>query len=521
MTRVFDCREEGVSCDLPEKISLSLDLAVEKWNDAYGTGLDGEVISEMLLLEMNNVLKCNIGISGVSKNKKGLKIALLHDCPYDEKTIQDTAWSTVEKIEEEITKIKDYTFLFIEDEKMKLPDEYAEIADLAENCVLLIDDEYIVSPTRQCLNELRSVFASKGIGLHTQEMWKEAKDWGEKITMEEDILGSYIYYKIPNTKPIATSICFDLFDSGVIDGHEFSSFQIPGDLRKQARGKFYTAEEFTNWYLGQDEMNLNRSAGTCDALTKSLKAGGLIPENWVWFADNKEKLIIFDPDKGKEILEEVGFKVVTKPYKTKKKTKTAFGEVLGIKCDLREHQIDPVCAWKKRVHEVKSDLAHRQTRPLEKRIPILCNSFDICHKPSKSERLIFLREGKEALERITKHRVELVLESSRGPDIAGGYIKSPTASGKTFMGMVIIGTLGEVKVVERPVKLPAKTPSKAKPVKKMEAPRPIKKLPKEKIMKLVREMRKEKKGYKEIEDHFQKEGYSYVKRKFIYRATKD
>lgn len=523
MTKVFDCREEGVKCEYSMDTVFRAEVNVDKWDEAYGTGKDGEVISEMLLMEMNHALNCNIGISAVDKDDRGLRIAINHDCSADEKTIMDVAYDTIEKMEREMDNIKEYAFLYVEDGRMMFPKEHAEIAEMSENCIIVEDEEtFVVSPTRECINEIRSAFATKEKGLHVEEMWKEAKDWGERIMIEEDLIGSYIYYKIPPKKPISASTCYNLFDAGVIDGHDFRVSHIPIELRQAGRKKFDSFEDLSAWYLDHEGLNLNRSAGVCESLTKRLKKGGIIGTDWAWFADNKENLIIFDPEQGQEILEDVGFKVQLKPFHMEKKETTRLAKVFGMKCDLREHQIDPVCSWRKRMQEVQKDPDYLRTEPVEKRIPVIVHPRGEIRKLYKNEMEIYEKKGLEALKDEIKKPVKEVLVSSEGPEVAGGYIKSSTGSGKTVMGMVIIGTLGDVEIKEKkPSITKTEKPAKIVSTKSKSVRDPRKKLTREEVEKQVIEMRDKDISYADIEEKFTKMGIDYVNRGFIYRTTKN
>jgi hypothetical protein len=256
-----------------------------------------------------------------------------------------------------------------------------------------------------------------------------------------------------------------------------------------------------------------------------LKKGGIVSDHWAWFSDDNEKIVVWDPDKGKEILEDVGFKIVMKPYNIRVVDTKRLGEVMGMKCTVREHQIDPVCAWRKRMTEVKRDPIYLETKPTEKRIPVLDYGYGV-RKLYPKEQDIYDKEGKEALEKVTKQKVIEVLESTKGPEVAGGFIKSPTGSGKTVMGMVIIGTMGEMTIKEikdkpsKEPKKPAAKPAKAFPPPKPATPKVQKELTREEVEKQVRDMRAKNVSYADIEKHFKDKGIDYVKRSFIYRVSK-
>jgi hypothetical protein len=273
--------------------------------------------------------------------------------------------------------------------------------------------------------------------------------------------------------------------------------------------------------LDHEGLNLNRSAGVCEALTTRLKKGGIIGSDWAWFADDKENLIIFDPEQGKDILEDVGFKVELKPYQLEKKETTRLAKVFGMKCDLREHQIDPVCAWRKRMQEVQKDPDYLMTDPIENRIPVIAYPNGEVRKLYKKEMEIYKKKGLEALKKEIDKPVREVLLNTKGPEVAGGYIKSSTGSGKTVMGMVIIGTLGDVEIKEKkPSASAPKSSVKSTPTKTKKATEPTKELTRKDVEDQVVEMRNKDMSYAEIEEKFTKLGVDYVNRGFIYRTTK-
>jgi hypothetical protein len=276
--------------------------------------------------------------------------------------------------------------------------------------------------------------------MNLTEAWGAAKE-GERIEIFEDVLGSYIFYKLPPDTLLPTGVCFEMFGEGVIDGHKLGYYHLPEELREAARGEFETAGEALGWYLDHDGLNLAWGGGACEGLSRMLKDSGSVPRSWAWFGDREGNLVVLDPEGAEEILEGAGFEVSVRGHEIERE-ETSLTDVLGINCSLRGYQVDPVCAWWNKISEVEGDADYRRTEPEETRVPVVNTGHGTYSKLRGRMLDLYEERGIEAVRGALDAEVREPLSSVSGPPVAGGYVKAPTGSGKTVLSLVAFGAMG-------------------------------------------------------------------------------
>ena len=516
-----DCRKEE-ECDLPSQTVVRLPIDPERWEAGYGPGSE-DIMHQAFLLELSDALMCDVGVEVVDRDERGLRLGISHNCQAEEETIATVSADISRRIAEQVEGAEFSVELPVEGTRIEIPPEY-EGAAISEGCTVFKGGRYLVAPTRRCVNEVRRALSQEGFWMNLPEAWGAAEE-GERVVLFEDMLGSYLFYKLPSSTLLPTGVCYDLYERGAIDGHRLRHYHLPKEIRDAARGKFGSGKELLEWYLDHEGLNLSRGGGACEGLTQLLKSSGLAAGDWAWFADRGENLVVLDPDGAEEILVEHGFSVEAKDYEIDHMETTEAG-VSGIRCNLREHQIGPVRAWKERVSRVERLPEYSRALPEEERIPVAETRTGDIRRLTGRQKEAYEKMGRVAFERETGLRVEEALGSTSGPPVAGGYIKSPTGSGKTVMGMVIFGTLGDVEgTVSEGECAPRSEAAAPEAAPEGEGPEPgdgagVGEISRERLISLVRERRDAGVPYADIIEEVEEDYGDKITRNFIYYHTK-
>jgi len=435
---LLTCKENV--CDLPTKVNVTVkgsDPVFNRWKSVQGGTLDQFLVTltERALIKSSTQLQCNVGIEKYDQKDNVVNLQIAHDCGMDDITFTEIFDGMVKVLNNEIEEAKDkITIKFDTNDNPYMTDEHESkifpvLKDVGTCSVFTSKwdskdgkSRRTLVPTRQCLDDVQSMLSSIGLALDNEPlMWDVAKEKGEKITVTEGIIGSYLFYHIDNKHPLSINACQELFDKKIIDGSRISygspkskSPDIPEDV-KESLDKLYPRNtgldrmQRIDRYVEDERLYLSKHGGACEVLTKELKDSGEISDNWVWFGNGKN-LIVFNPDQTTSILGKWGYDVDVKSWQ-QDITKQPSVKVKGLSCSLRDYQVDPICRWMDRV--------------------------DIALKSSTNDpKVVFETVADKIGNNITG------VKSYEPEQAIGGIIKAPTGAGKTIIGLVTMATQG-------------------------------------------------------------------------------
>lgn len=424
-------------CNLPKKATLTVATdpsALAAWKKTQ-QGSKAEflqILADRALIKTSDMFQCSIGVEHTQiNNEQKAILQVAHDCTVSESDFRETVDGMVKILHDEVEEAKKGVHINFDENTNPYisPDQENQLLPVLKDvgrCSIFIPrwvgtERRVLVPTRPCLDLVQSALSSIGLTLDREpQLWENAKKVGEKVVIDEDIVGSYLFYKLKGVHPLSLDACRELFDSKVIDGADLHysapkkrTPDIPLDI-KESLEKLYperTGRAFAQRierYLSAPQMQLSKRAGPCESLTQPLKSSEEISKEWVWFGDGSS-LLVFNPINVATILQKWGYDVTVNPWKQEVERAPSI-KVEGLSCSLRDYQVDPICRWTGRV---ASALQGSSDQPQIK-----------WHEETV--------QGKKVK----------VLDSYTPEPALGGIVKAPTGAGKTVIGLVTLATQG-------------------------------------------------------------------------------
>lgn len=429
-------------CNLPHKATITIKAdptAFRTWKATQLGTMEQFVgiLSDRALIKASDLFQCDIGVETTTNQGDAVTLNVAHDCGVGSEGFAQTVEGMVQIINDEVGEARNkVSVLMDEHENPYVRDQERRIVSVLKDvgqCSVFVPrwnspdgkERRVLVPTRHCLDRVQSALSSIHLALeHEPTMWDTAKTKGEKVTIDEDIIGSYLFYRLRGDHPLSMDACQELFDSKVIDGAGLSystpkkkAPDIAVDIKEMLEQLYpeQTGQAFAQRigrYIDDKRIQMARQGGPCEILTRPLKNSGEIPKSWVWFGDG-DSILTFNPTDVARILKKWGYDVKVNPWKQEIERAPSV-KVEGLNCSLRDYQVDPICRWTKRVASV------------------LDTSAD-APKITWTEKEIEKEGG----------LVKVKVLDSYTPDPAlGGIIKAPTGAGKTIIGLVTLATQG-------------------------------------------------------------------------------